>query len=109
LRESEARPNRERGALRRLHFVSVSRVVAKNQRERFTFGRVYPKIYSENQNGAKPCALEKVVPKLPEIGEPKFQNVPRLPRTSRPRKWTRSWRFCKRGKFNGRDHGWIRF
>jgi hypothetical protein len=82
----------------------------KNQRERFTFGRVYPKIYSENQHGAEPCALqtecllktqngpakleitagflqpmkreigalEKVVPKLPETGEPKFQNVPQL-------------------------------
>jgi hypothetical protein len=82
----------------------------KNQRERFTFGRVYPKVYSENQNGAEPfsmqteClllikndppklkialgflqpmkreigALEKVVSRLPENGEPKFQIVPQL-------------------------------
>lgn len=82
----------------------------KNQRERFTFGRVYPKIYSENQNGAEPCAiqtecllelkndwptveitvgflqpmrreigaLEKVVSKLPENEEPKFQSVRQL-------------------------------
>lgn len=27
----------------------------KNQRERFTFGRVYPKIYSELEKGAEPC------------------------------------------------------
>jgi hypothetical protein len=82
----------------------------KNQRERFTFGRVYPQIYSENQNGAEPCAmqteclleikndfpkveitvgflqpmrreigvLEKVISKLPENEEPKFESVPQL-------------------------------
>lgn len=27
----------------------------KNMRGRFTFGRVYPRDYSENQNGAEPC------------------------------------------------------
>jgi hypothetical protein len=82
----------------------------KNQRERFTFGRLYPKVYSESQDGVEPCALhtecllqnkggsarleitagflqpmrreigalEKIIPKLPETGEPKFQNVPQL-------------------------------
>lgn len=30
---------------------------AKNQRERFTFGRVYPEAYSIAQNGEEPCAL----------------------------------------------------
>jgi hypothetical protein len=30
----------------------------KNQRERFTFGRVYPNDYSEAQNGAEPCVIQ---------------------------------------------------
>jgi hypothetical protein len=30
----------------------------KNQRERFTFGRVYPKDYSDAQNGAEPSAMQ---------------------------------------------------
>lgn len=30
----------------------------KNQRERFTFGRVYPRAYSELQNGAEACSLQ---------------------------------------------------
>ncbi len=30
----------------------------KNQRERFTFGRVYPKDYSESQQGAEPCLMQ---------------------------------------------------
>ncbi|MGZ5020697.1 MAG: hypothetical protein ACXWAV_09720, partial [Chthoniobacterales bacterium] len=30
----------------------------KNQRERFTFGRVYPKDYSDAQNGAEPCVMQ---------------------------------------------------
>jgi hypothetical protein len=30
----------------------------KNQRERFTFGRVYPKIYREVQNGAEPFTMQ---------------------------------------------------
>ncbi|HEX3799488.1 MAG TPA: hypothetical protein VH413_12385 [Verrucomicrobiae bacterium] len=28
----------------------------KNKRERFTFGRIYPKDYSDSQKGAEPCA-----------------------------------------------------
>jgi len=30
----------------------------KNQRERFTFGRVYPQIYNAAQNGAEPCVMQ---------------------------------------------------
>ena len=30
----------------------------KNQRERFTFGRVYPQIFSEKENGAEPCVMQ---------------------------------------------------
>jgi hypothetical protein len=30
----------------------------KNQRERFTFGRVYPEAYSQAQNGAEPCVIQ---------------------------------------------------
>ena len=30
----------------------------KNQRERFTFGRVYPETYSVAENGAEPCAMQ---------------------------------------------------
>ena len=30
----------------------------KNQRERFTFGRVYPRTYSEGQNGREPCSMQ---------------------------------------------------
>ena len=30
----------------------------KNQRARFTFGRVYPQIFSEKENGAEPCAMQ---------------------------------------------------
>jgi hypothetical protein len=30
----------------------------KNCRERFTFGRVYPRAYSVAQNGAEPCAMQ---------------------------------------------------
>jgi hypothetical protein len=30
----------------------------KNQRERFTFGRVYPKQYSEGQHGREPCMMQ---------------------------------------------------
>ncbi len=30
----------------------------KNQRERFTFGRVYPRDYSDAQNGAEPCLMQ---------------------------------------------------
>jgi hypothetical protein len=30
----------------------------KNQRERFTFGRVYPKQHSDAQNGLEPCLLQ---------------------------------------------------
>jgi hypothetical protein len=30
----------------------------KNQRERFTFGRVYPRTYSEAQNGREPCSMQ---------------------------------------------------
>lgn len=30
----------------------------KNQRQRFTFGRVYPQIFSEKENGAEPCAMQ---------------------------------------------------
>ncbi|MEP6662672.1 MAG: hypothetical protein ABJC04_03310 [Verrucomicrobiota bacterium] len=33
----------------------------KNQRERFTFGRVYPKIYSEHEKGAEPCVMQAEV------------------------------------------------
>ena len=82
----------------------------KNQRERFTFGRVYPQIFSEKENGAEPCAMqteclfltqsesprltvtlgflqptareigafEKILEKLPESGEFRFQAVPQL-------------------------------
>jgi hydrogenase maturation protease len=30
----------------------------KNQRERFTFGRVYPEAYNQAQNGAEPCRMQ---------------------------------------------------
>ena len=30
----------------------------KNQRERFTFGRVYPRDYSEAQEGREPCLMQ---------------------------------------------------
>jgi hypothetical protein len=30
----------------------------KNQRERFTFGRVYPRAYSDSQNGVEPCLMQ---------------------------------------------------
>ncbi len=30
----------------------------KNQREGFSFGRVYPRVFSENKNGAEPCAMQ---------------------------------------------------
>ncbi len=30
----------------------------KNQRERFTFGRIYPQAYSAAQNGAEPCLMQ---------------------------------------------------
>jgi hypothetical protein len=30
----------------------------KNQRERFTFGRIYPQQYSEAQNGREPCLMQ---------------------------------------------------
>ena len=30
----------------------------KNQRERFTFGRVYPPAYSAAQNGLEPCVTQ---------------------------------------------------
>jgi hydrogenase maturation protease len=30
----------------------------KNQRERFTFGRVYPRWYSEGQGGVEPCLMQ---------------------------------------------------
>src|ERR1700751_4170039 len=30
----------------------------KNQRERFTFGRVYPNDYSKAQKGAEPCVMQ---------------------------------------------------
>lgn len=30
----------------------------KNQRERFTFGRIYPKIYSDKQNGVEPWTIQ---------------------------------------------------
>lgn len=30
----------------------------KNQRERFTFGRIYPREYSESQNGREPCLMQ---------------------------------------------------
>lgn len=30
----------------------------KNQRERFTFGRIYPQEYSERQNGREPCLMQ---------------------------------------------------
>ena len=30
----------------------------KNQRERFTFGRVYPRQYSDAQNGREPCVMQ---------------------------------------------------
>jgi hypothetical protein len=30
----------------------------KNQRERFTFGRVYPRWYSEGQGGVEPCVMQ---------------------------------------------------
>jgi hypothetical protein len=30
----------------------------KNQRERFTFGRIYPKQYSDAQNGREPCLIQ---------------------------------------------------
>lgn len=30
----------------------------KNQRERFTFGRVYPRPYNEAQNGREPCSIQ---------------------------------------------------
>lgn len=30
----------------------------KNQRERFTFGRIYPRIYSDKQNGAEPWSIQ---------------------------------------------------
>ena len=30
----------------------------KNQRERFTFGRVYPKQYSAAQNDREPCSMQ---------------------------------------------------
>ena len=30
----------------------------KNRRERFTFGRVYPESYSEQQNGSEPCFIQ---------------------------------------------------
>src|SRR4029077_1607695 len=30
----------------------------KNQRERFTFGRVYPRTYSEAQNGRESCSMQ---------------------------------------------------
>ena len=30
----------------------------KNQRARFTFGRVYPQVFSEKENGAEPCTMQ---------------------------------------------------
>src|SRR5437868_12994232 len=30
----------------------------KNQRERFTFGRIYPQEYSDAQNGREPCLMQ---------------------------------------------------
>src|SRR5262245_36879249 len=30
----------------------------KNKRERFTFGRVYPEVYSAAQKGAEPCLIQ---------------------------------------------------
>jgi hydrogenase maturation protease len=34
------------------------RASSRKNRERFTFGRVYPKAYSEDQNGAEPCVTQ---------------------------------------------------
>jgi hypothetical protein len=34
------------------------RASAKKNRQRFTFGRVYPEAYSRAQNGAEPCAMQ---------------------------------------------------
>ncbi|HWD18271.1 MAG TPA: hypothetical protein VHB20_03250 [Verrucomicrobiae bacterium] len=31
---------------------------SKNRRERFTFGRIYPRVYSVAQKGAEPCVLQ---------------------------------------------------
>lgn len=39
----------------------------KNQRERFTFGRVYPAAYSDAQKGAEPCQMQaQVLVEVPE-------------------------------------------
>ena len=34
------------------------RASAKKNRQRFTFGRVYPEAYSAAQNGAEPCVMQ---------------------------------------------------
>ena len=34
------------------------RASAKKNRQRFTFGRVYPEAYSVAQNGAEPCMMQ---------------------------------------------------
>jgi len=34
------------------------RASAQKNRQRFTFGRVYPALYSQSQNGAEPCAMQ---------------------------------------------------
>src|ERR1700730_12148650 len=34
------------------------RASSRKNRQRFTFGRVYPEAYSEAQSGAEPCAMQ---------------------------------------------------
>jgi hydrogenase maturation protease len=45
----------------------------KNQRERFTFGRVYPRAYSEAQKGAEPARMRTECLLKTHPGEPKLE------------------------------------
>ena len=48
---------------------------SKNQRERFTFGRVYPADYSAAQGGLEPCMMQAQVLATPATGEPTTLNI----------------------------------
>src|SRR5690349_2107028 len=45
----------------------------KNQRERFTFGRVYPRAYSEAQKGAEPAMMRTECLLKTHPGEPRLE------------------------------------
>src|SRR5215471_1748852 len=51
---------------------------SKNQRERFTFGRVYPGWYSEEQGGAEPCVMQTECLLEGEAGDIAVEVVVRL-------------------------------